>query len=82
MSFDTVGCLRCSGRQAAPSLANSHRARWISETYLAKVAAGEERWAERAKKIENGEVPHVWDLLVERGFVKDVAGFVAASPLS
>lgn len=69
-------CTQCYNRQAAWSLAESHRARWISETWKAKVKEGEERWAERAVKIQNGEITHPWDLLAERGYIKDVAGNV------
>lgn len=53
-----------------------HRGRGIAQSYLKKVAEGEERWAERAAKIEKGEIPHVWDTLHERGYMKDVAGCV------
>ncbi|KAF4457948.1 tyrosyl-tRNA synthetase [Fusarium austroafricanum] len=48
--------------------------RFVATTYLKKVAEGEERWKDRAKKIENGEIPHTWDVLQERGYIKDVAG--------
>ena len=64
-----------TGRQLCASLAQQHRARAISESYLKKVAEGEERWAQRAERIQNGEEPHMWDILEERGFVKDVAGY-------
>ncbi|KAH7256414.1 hypothetical protein BKA59DRAFT_72171 [Fusarium tricinctum] len=48
--------------------------RYIATTYLKKVAEGEERWKQRAQKIESGEIPHTWDILQERGYIKDVAG--------
>ncbi|KAH7155606.1 hypothetical protein B0J13DRAFT_229799 [Dactylonectria estremocensis] len=48
--------------------------RTIATTFLKKKGEGEERWAARAKKIESGELPHVWDILKERGYIKDVAG--------
>ncbi|RGP74844.1 tyrosyl-trna synthetase [Fusarium longipes] len=48
--------------------------RYVATTYLKKVAEGEARWKERAEKIENGEIPHTWDVLQERGYIKDVAG--------
>ncbi|KAG8674808.1 tyrosyl-tRNA synthetase [Fusarium poae] len=48
--------------------------RFIATTYLNKVAEGEARWKERAEKIEKGEIPHTWDVLQERGYIKDVAG--------
>ncbi|ODA78425.1 hypothetical protein RJ55_05806 [Drechmeria coniospora] len=64
---------RCVPRHSWP-LAEPHRARGISTTYLNKVAEGEERWERRAERIQNGEVRHVWDILDERGYIKDVAG--------
>ncbi|KPM37400.1 Tyrosine--tRNA ligase, mitochondrial [Neonectria ditissima] len=48
--------------------------RGISTSWLKKVAEGQERWDKRAKQIQNGEIPHVWDILQERGYIKDVAG--------
>ena len=64
-----------TARQLCASLAQQHRARKISESYLQKVAEGEERWAQRAERIQNGEERHMWDILEERGFIKDVAGY-------
>ncbi|CEI64436.1 Tyrosine--tRNA ligase [Fusarium venenatum] len=52
----------------------SLQVRFIATTYLNKVAEGEARWKERAEKIEKGEIPHTWDILQERGYIKDVAG--------
>ncbi|VUC21246.1 unnamed protein product [Clonostachys rosea] len=69
-------CARCSTRGTTWSLASLQRARGISQSYLRKVDEGEERWKERADKIQSGEISHVWDVLEERGFVKDVAGNV------
>ncbi|KAM0441040.1 hypothetical protein ACHAPT_000345 [Fusarium lateritium] len=48
--------------------------RGVATSHLIQVAAGQERWKERAEKIQNGEIPHVWDILQERGYIKDVAG--------
>ncbi|RDA86888.1 hypothetical protein CP532_1429 [Ophiocordyceps camponoti-leonardi (nom. inval.)] len=48
--------------------------RSVSHSYMAKVSAAAERWAARAEKIKNGEAKTAWDVLCERGFVKDVAG--------
>ncbi|KAJ4271348.1 tyrosyl-tRNA synthetase [Fusarium torreyae] len=56
------------------SLVQGHRVRYVATTHLRKVAEGEERWKQRAEKIQNGEIPHTWDLLQERGYIKDVAG--------
>ncbi|KAI5467448.1 hypothetical protein BGZ63DRAFT_410412 [Mariannaea sp. PMI_226] len=55
-------------------LLDLRRARTISTTFLEKEAAGNERWQKRADKIQSGELPHVWDILQERGYIKDVAG--------
>lgn len=41
---------------------------------LAKARAAAEAWDLRAKKIADGEEPHLWDLFKARGFVKDMAG--------
>ncbi|PNY28287.1 Tyrosine-tRNA ligase [Tolypocladium capitatum] len=65
---------RCASRQPPWSLAELHRARGIAQSYLKKVADGEERWKNRAQRIQNGEQRHLWDLLDERGYIKDVAG--------
>ena len=67
-------CALCSTRQP---LAEAQRARGIATSYLDKVDEGDKRWKERAEKIQNGEIPHVWDVLAERGYIKDVAGLVA-----
>lgn len=55
--------------------------RGIATSYLKKVADGEERWEKRAQQIQNGELPHVWDVLDERGYIKDVAGYETAVTL-
>ncbi|KOS19701.1 Tyrosine-tRNA ligase [Escovopsis weberi] len=58
---------------AATSLGNACR-RCISTSWLNKTAQGEARWRLRAEKIQSGEVRHTWDILEERGYIKDVAG--------
>lgn len=67
-------CAACAKPQIALSISETHRARGVSQTWLAKVADGENRWREKAIQIEEGKADHAWDVLVERGFVKDVAG--------
>lgn len=64
-------CLRLQARRIA-----GHQVRPIGTKYLAKQAAADEAWQERAKKMEAGELGNPWDLLQERGFVKDTAGWV------
>ncbi|KAF4471014.1 tyrosyl-trna synthetase [Fusarium albosuccineum] len=64
---------RCPTRRQRPLL-ECHQVRRVATSHLERVAAGEGRWKKRAEQIENGEIPHVWDLLEERGYIKDVAG--------
>ncbi|KAK0631717.1 hypothetical protein B0T14DRAFT_559474 [Immersiella caudata] len=45
-----------------------------SAKYVEKVRHAEEEWAERARKIQTGEIQNTFDMLEERGFIKDVAG--------
>lgn len=52
------------------------RAKGRSPKYIEKVENAEKTWDDRAVKIQCGEVQNVWDMLEERGFVKDVAGYV------
>lgn len=71
----TQALLRLSIRPALPTLHRHYESRGIATSFLEKTAAGEERWAERAEKIRTGELPHLWDILEERGYIKDVAGY-------
>jgi len=41
---------------------------------LAKRAKAAKAWEEYAKQIEDGTQKNPWDMLEERGYVKDVAG--------
>ncbi|KAH7001471.1 hypothetical protein EDB80DRAFT_722342 [Ilyonectria destructans] len=50
------------------------RTRGVATTFIKKQNDGKERWEKRAEKIQTGELPHVWDILQERGYIKDVAG--------
>jgi hypothetical protein len=45
-----------------------------SAKYTAKVRQAEKEWAVRANKIEAGEIQNTFDMLEERGFIKDVTG--------
>ncbi|RYP24314.1 hypothetical protein DL765_000578 [Monosporascus sp. GIB2] len=47
---------------------------------LQKRAEAEKAWNEKAQLIKYGKAPHPWDILKERGYVKDIAGYVASSP--
>ncbi|GAB0137567.1 hypothetical protein EsDP_00005827 [Epichloe bromicola] len=62
---------RCAARLSCCEVRQS---RGIATSYLNKVAEGEARWEKRAERIQNGEERHVWDILDERGYIKDVAG--------
>ncbi|KAI6783362.1 Tyrosine--tRNA ligase-like protein [Emericellopsis cladophorae] len=64
-------CALCAGRSTT---LNVPATRQIATSFLDKVAAGEQRWEERAQKISSGEIAHPWDVLNERGYIKDVAG--------
>lgn len=64
-------CALCAGRSTT---LNAQATRQIATSFLDKVAAGEQRWEERAQKISTGEITHPWDVLNERGYIKDVAG--------
>lgn len=64
----------CAARQITSVLARGGQTRGVAQTHIRKVTEGEERWKARAEKIQNGELRHVWDILDERGFIKDVAG--------
>ncbi|KAK4242705.1 tRNA synthetases class I-domain-containing protein [Achaetomium macrosporum] len=48
--------------------------RGISQKYLKKAADAEAQWQERAQQIKEGKLPYFWDMLEERGYVKDTAG--------
>lgn len=42
--------------------------------FLQKTANAEAAWEENSKLIRAGEKPHLFDILEERGFVKQTAG--------
>lgn len=48
--------------------------RSIGLKYLAKEEAAAQAWAERAERIRKGLEKNTFDLLEERGYVKDLAG--------
>ncbi|KAK3393694.1 tRNA synthetases class I-domain-containing protein [Podospora didyma] len=62
-------CLRA--RIADPT---RQQRRSIGLKYLAKVKEAEEEWQKRAALIKEGKVQNTFDLLEERGYIKDVAG--------
>jgi hypothetical protein len=42
--------------------------------YVGKVRDAELQWEDRAQKILNGQMQNAFDMLEERGFIKDLAG--------
>ncbi|KAI2783810.1 hypothetical protein F4815DRAFT_314875 [Daldinia loculata] len=64
-------CRRCLLKSLA---ARRQQTRSISTSFLEKQAEAKKIWDERAKLIQEGKVPHLWDIFKERGYVKDVAG--------
>lgn len=42
--------------------------------YVGKVRDAELQWEDRAQKILNGQIQNTFDMLEERGFIKDLAG--------
>ncbi|KAI1774527.1 hypothetical protein F4818DRAFT_65070 [Hypoxylon cercidicola] len=64
-------CRRCLLRSIA---ARGQQTRHISMSFLQKQKEAETKWDERAKLIEEGKIPHLWDTFKDRGYVKDIAG--------
>jgi tyrosyl-tRNA synthetase len=56
-------------RVAAPT-----QRRHISTGHIRKTAEAEEAWQQRAQEIKDGKEPNFWDMLEDRGYVKDTAG--------
>ncbi|KAI0837083.1 hypothetical protein F5Y06DRAFT_271954 [Hypoxylon sp. FL0890] len=64
-------CRRCLLRSLA---ARRQQVRHVATSFLKKQEESKQRWEERAKLIREGKLPHLWDILKERGYVKDLAG--------
>ncbi|KAI1499053.1 hypothetical protein F5X99DRAFT_411524 [Biscogniauxia marginata] len=54
--------------------AGRHQTRSITLRVLEKDRLAKLEWAKKARQIQAGEARHLWDILKERGFVKDIAG--------
>lgn len=54
--------------------------RLIHLSVLAKREKAAKAWEDYSKEIEAGTRPHLWDMLEERGYIKDIAGY-ALPPL-
>lgn len=52
----------------------SAQRRRISMGHIRKTEEAQEKWESRARLIKQGKLQNTWDLLVERGYVKDTAG--------
>lgn len=57
----------------AKGLAPTQR-RHISTGWLRKTADAEAQWQKRAQEIKDGKHPNFFEMLEERGYVKDTAG--------
>lgn len=55
-------------------MANHPQRRPIHLSTLAKRAAAEKAWKEKADKIKRGEEEALWEMFKKRGYVKDMAG--------
>ncbi|KAI0106905.1 hypothetical protein F4814DRAFT_73752 [Daldinia grandis] len=64
-------CRRCFLKSLA---ARRQQTRSISTSFLEKQAQAKAIWEKRAMLIQEGKIPHLWDIFKERGFVKDIAG--------
>ncbi|KAK6201885.1 tyrosyl-tRNA synthetase [Pestalotiopsis sp. IQ-011] len=63
-------CLASKARAATLQLQKRH----ITQNTLRRRELHEEAWQRKAAKIGAGEEEHLWDLMTERGYVKDTAG--------
>jgi len=76
------GCLRLSPpayrristTATVPAESELLKRRKASPKYITKVMNAENDWEKRANQIKHGEIQNTWDMLEERGFIKDVAG--------
>lgn len=71
-------CYGCSSSpQTASFSASARRCESRSIKYQEKMRVAQEAWDLRAKRIQSGTEMGLWDLLESRGFIKDIAGYVA-----
>lgn len=49
--------------------------RGISQSFLQKTEEARVQWEKQAQEIKEGKRPNFWDMLEERGYVKDTAGY-------
>lgn len=65
-------CTRCYLRAITP--ANFTSKRWIGMKYLAKVAAAEDEWQEKASRIKAGKEKSMLTIFEERGLICNTTG--------
>ena len=65
-------CRRCLLTNTRGVASIQHRN--ISQGFIRKTNEAEEAWQRRAEEIKEGKVQNTWDLLEERGYIKDTAG--------
>jgi tyrosyl-tRNA synthetase len=75
-----VVCRRCIIQQQGlnpwgAGLQRQRRNKHQESKYEKKVKVAAEQWAQKAEEIAAGTRRNVWDILEERGFVKDTAGY-------
>ena len=68
-------CKRCIRNR---NIARESR-RAITQNFLRKTYEAELKWKAQAVKIKAGEKQNMMSILEERGFVKDIAGYVSLS---
>lgn len=66
-------CRRCLNSQSRTAALQSQK-RSVTQNVQRRRELHEEAWRRKAEKIKAGEDYNVWDLLLERGYVKDTAG--------
>lgn len=54
---------------------SGNQKRWLGHKYQKKVEKAELEWKEQSERISAGEQRNLWDILQERGFIKDTAGY-------
>ena len=68
-------CKRCIRNR---NIARESR-RAITQNFLRKTYEAELKWKAQAVKIKAGEKQNMMSILEERGFIKDIAGYVSLS---
>ncbi|KAH8655185.1 tRNA synthetase class I [Xylariales sp. PMI_506] len=66
-------CHRCLKSSTAVTIQQSSR-RYISENVLLRRSLAQKAWDRKAEKIKAGDEYNLWDVLNERGYIKDLAG--------